>query len=118
MSSGLCLGSAGVMMETPPAWVPPVRLHPRRLLLSVLPAAILAVAAFVVVWGDNGVLVRLQIREHLQASQADLADLETENRQLLREMQTMRHDPVVLERMVADELRWGREGDVLVQFDE
>lgn len=102
----------------PSAWVPPVRLPSRRFILAVLPAAVLGFAAFVVVWGDDGVLVRLQLREQLTSSQADLAGLETENRLLFRQMQSMQRDPVVLERMVADELLWGREGDVLVQFDE
>ncbi|MCA9489094.1 MAG: septum formation initiator family protein [Alphaproteobacteria bacterium] len=95
-----------------------MRLSPRLLLFTIVPASVLVFAAAIAVWGDNGLLVRHQLRESLASSQADLADLDAENRQLLREMRTMRQDPVVLERMVADELKWGREGDVIVQFDE
>lgn len=105
-------------MVVPPLWVPPMRLAPRFFVLSVLPAALLVLFTTVVIWGDNGVMVRHQLGVQLDAAQADLADLDGENRRLLRSMRALSADPVVLERMVADELGWSREGDVLVRFDD
>lgn len=95
-----------------------MRLSPRFLLLSLLPAALLVLVTTIVIWGDNGVMVRRQLSLQLDASQADLADLDSQNRRLLRSMRALSADPVVVERMVVDELGWAREGDVLVRFDD
>ena len=70
------------------------------------------------IWGDNGVIVRHQLDAQLDASHSELARLERANEVALRELKLMESDPVVLERMVADELGWGREDAVLVRFSE
>jgi cell division protein FtsB len=93
-----------------------MRLSPRFLLLSLLPAVVLVTMTAIAIWGENGLLVRHQLTQQVASAQADLADLDSANRRLLREIHTMDADPVVVERMVADELAWGREGDTLVRF--
>ena len=96
----------------------PMKLNSPRLLLSVLPALLLAAVGTSVIWGDNGVIVRHQLDAQLDASHSELARLERANEVALRELKLMESDPVVLERMVADELGWGREDAVLVRFSE
>lgn len=91
---------------------------PLRLIFNVLPAVLIIGSFVYVVWGDNGVLVRHQLSQQLDQAQDDLARLDGENRRLLRDMRAMHEDPVVVERLVADELGWGRDGDVIVRFDD
>lgn len=90
----------------------------RRLLFAVLPALVLAAAASSVVWGDNGLLVRHQIEGQAQDAQRELARLDRENERLLKDLRSMDQDPIVRERLVADELQWGRPDAVLVRFDD
>ncbi len=93
-----------------------MRLSP-RLLPSILMALALVVACVVVVWGGDGLLARQQLRASLERSQAELARLDAANRRLLLELRAMERDPVVVERTVADELKWARPGDRIVQFE-
>ncbi|MCB9674599.1 MAG: hypothetical protein H6737_05740 [Alphaproteobacteria bacterium] len=95
-----------------------MRIQSPRLLLTVLPALLLAAVAASVIWGDNGLLVRHQLDAQLRDAQADLAHLERANERSLRDLRMMESDPVVLERLVADELNWGREDAILVRFSE
>lgn len=85
--------------------------------MTILPAALLAAVASTVIWGENGLLVRHQLVAQHQEAQLELARLDRANERLLRDLRAMERDPVVLERLVADELHWGRPGDVLVRFD-
>lgn len=89
----------------------------RRLVLSVIPAALLAVLASSVVWGENGLLVRHQLDGQVRDAQIELSRLDRENERLLRELRAMEHDPVVRERLVADELGWGHPDATLVRFE-
>jgi len=95
-----------------------MRFSSPRLLLSVLPALLLVAVATSVTWGDNGLLQRHQLDAQLQTSQSELVRLERDNERILREIKAMENDPVVLERIVADELGWGTEGATLVRFAE
>lgn len=89
----------------------------RRLLLSFLPALVLLAAASAVIWGENGLLVRHAVEGQAREAQRELARLDRENEALLRDLRAMDRDPVVRERMVADELQWGRRDAVLVRFE-
>ncbi|MEZ4318858.1 MAG: septum formation initiator family protein [Myxococcota bacterium] len=89
-----------------------------RLLLTVLPALLLAAVAASAIWGDNGLLVRHQLDAQLDDAQAELAQLERENERALRDLKMLDSDPIVLERLVADELSWGRDDATLIRFDE
>ena len=89
-----------------------------RVLLVVVPLAITVTVVVSTIWSDHGLLARHQLQVELVHAQAELAEVERENQRLLREIRVMERDPVVLERLVADELRWGREGDVIYDFGE
>jgi cell division protein FtsB len=70
------------------------------------------------VWGESGLLARHRLQHRLDHANAELAAIERENQQLLRNLRLMDQDPIVLERMVAEELGWGRDGATLYRFDD
>jgi len=79
---------------------------------------VVALVVLSTVWGEHGLVRRYQLQRQLEQANERLATTERENQRLLRELSTMDEDPVVLERIVADELAWGREGSVLYRFEE
>ncbi len=89
----------------------------QRVALAILPAMIIASIALFAVWGDNGLFARHRLKGEMRAANAELATIERENQALLRELHLADQDPVVLERMVAEELGWGREGSTIYRFD-
>ena len=90
----------------------------QRIVFAVLPALVILTVVASAVWGDNGLVVRHQMKKDLRAANADLAQIERENQRLLRELTISDRDPVVLERMVADELGWGHGDATLYRFDD
>jgi cell division protein FtsB len=84
---------------------------------AAVPALALVIVATSAVWGANGLLEWQRLESVRVDASVDLATLERHNQRLLREMRLMDSDPVVLERLVAEELGWGREGTTLVRFD-
>lgn len=89
----------------------------QRTLLALLPAVVLASIAASAVWGESGLLARHGLRQRLDRANADLATLDRENQRLVREIKGIDEDPLVLERLVAEELGWAREGTTLYRFD-
>jgi cell division protein FtsB len=89
-----------------------------RLLLTLIPAVIIVSVALSAVWGNNGLVTRAKLRGELDHAAARLATVDRENQRLLRELQLMEQDPQVLERVVAEELSWGRQGATIYRFDD
>ena len=90
----------------------------QRLALAVLPAMIIGSIALFAIWGDNGLFARHRLAADMRSANAELASLERENQALVRDLHIADQDPVVLERMVAEELGWGREGSVIYRFED
>ncbi len=88
----------------------------QRALLALLPALVIASLAASAIWGESGLLARHELRGRLDKANAELAATERENQRLLRELRVMETDPVLMERMVAEELSWAREGDTIYRF--
>jgi cell division protein FtsB len=89
-----------------------------RLLLTLIPAMLIASVALSTIWGNNGLIARHQLEQQLQADTRDLASIDRENQRLLTEIGRMDRDPQVLERVVAEELSYGRKGAVIYRFDD
>lgn len=89
-----------------------------RVLLALLPAIVMASVGASTIWGESGLLARRQLERELVEANAELAAIERDNQRLLRELRLMDEDPVVLERMVAEELGWGAEGATIIRFVE
>lgn len=88
----------------------------RRLLFAGLPTLLIATVAVTTIWGEHGLLQRHALERRLEAANVELATVERENQRLLRELSLMERDPVVLERVVAEELGRAREGSTLYRF--
>jgi cell division protein FtsB len=89
----------------------------KRIVLSVMPALILASIVASTVWGDNGLRARASLRRELVEANEHLAALDKENAQLLRDLSMLEKDPYVLERAVAEEISYGRPGTTIYRFD-
>lgn len=63
-------------------------------------------------------LARERLVERLSASNDELARIERENQLLLWNLRRMEQDRAVLERLVAEEIGWAREGTLIVRFDK
>jgi cell division protein FtsB len=87
-----------------------------RVLLAVLPALVLVVIGASAIWGESGLLARNKLQQRLEDANEDLAALERENQRLVRELQVLERDPLALERVIAEELEWAREGTVIYRF--
>jgi hypothetical protein len=85
--------------------------------LAILPALVIGSVAVSAIWGDNGLGTRHKLKAELAEANHQLADLERDNQQRLRDLRLMDEDPLVLERLVADELAWGQLGVVLYRFN-
>lgn len=90
----------------------------QRVLLAVAPTLLISALLVTLMWGEDGLGVRRELRGDLSSAKAELAKLERENQRLLRGLKLMEEDPVVLERMVAEELSWAAEGSTLYRFEE
>ena len=90
----------------------------QRLALALLPALIISSIALFAVWGDNGLFARHRLKGDLRSANAGLASIERRNQGMLRELHAADQDPIVLERMVAEELGWGREGTTIYRFED
>lgn len=88
-----------------------------RLILTVIPAMLIAGIAASTVWGHNGILARRQLERDVDRAGDHLATVERDNQRLLRDLTLMDSDPVVLERTVAEELMMARDGATIYQFD-
>jgi cell division protein FtsB len=97
---------------------PPIRtplLH--RVLLTLLPATLLVGVVVSAIWGDSGLLARRALQSRLHEANARVAELDRDNQRILHLLSSMDRDPLVLERMVADELGWAREGATVYRFE-
>ena len=107
-------------MSTPPPdekgfVAPPIV---QRLLLALLPTVLILSVAVSTVWGDNGLKRRHELRRELRHKTTELATIERENQRMLRQLDLMAEDPIVLERMVVEELGWARPGTVVYTFEQ
>ncbi len=88
-----------------------------RALLALLPALLLVAVAVAAIWGENGVFARFQLQRDLARETDELAALDRENAQLLRDIQQLGDDPLLVERAVAEEIGWARPGTTIYRFD-
>lgn len=88
-----------------------------RALLALLPALLLVAVAVAAIWGDNGVFARFELQRDLARETDELAALDRQNAQLLRDIQQLGDDPLLVERAVAEEIGWARPGTTIYRFD-
>jgi cell division protein FtsB len=87
-------------------------------LLAVLPAFVIGAVVLSAIWGDNGLIRRLELREELERANVELRQTQRDNTRLLRELRLLEDDPIATERVIAEELEWATDGTTLYRFDE
>ena len=81
---------------------------------GLLTVAVLVLAVF----NDKGVLqVRAQSKK-LAVVETDLAQIDAENKQLTKEIQGLRTDPAMIEKLAREELKLVRPGEVVLVTPE
>ena len=93
-----------------------MRVGMQRLLFSILPALILVALGTAIVFGHNGLMNQWNLQSEMRAANVELAGVERENHALLREIRLMERDEIVVERVLAEQLDWAREGSVIYRF--
>lgn len=89
----------------------------RAILYQVVPTLVLFGLAAYTVWGEHGYLAWSERDREADAARAELARIERENDRLLLRVREMQDDPLVLERLAADELGLVRPGGRLYVFE-
>ena len=69
-----------------------------------------------IIWGDNGLLRQHELRHELSEANEDLRELQRANQSLLRYLRAMEQDPVVMERVAAEELGMSTSGARIYRF--
>lgn len=88
-----------------------------RHLQSLLFAAILVGGGLFTLFGRGGVARRDALQADLAVSRDELAAIERDNQRLILELSALERDPVVVERAVADEIEYAREGATIYRFE-
>lgn len=95
-------------------------LHPpliHRILLAALPAFVLGAIVLISIWGDNGLIRRMELSEELRGANAELGRTQRENQRMIRQLKVLEQDPVAAERAVAEDLEWAIEDTTIYRFE-
>ncbi|MEZ4236563.1 MAG: septum formation initiator family protein [Myxococcota bacterium] len=90
----------------------------QRVLLALLPAALLAAIGASAIWGDSGVIARYELSQRLESAQAELAGVERDNQRLYRDLELLERDRTAVERAIGEGLGWAPEGTTVYRFGE
>lgn len=87
-----------------------------RILLAVLPAFVIGAVVLSAIWGENGLVRRMELTEELREANAELEAVDLENQRMQRELRLLDEDRVTAERAVASELERGVPGTTIYRF--
>ena len=102
----------------------------RRLAGVAGPAALLGLVVFSMIWGNNGVIARNQLRQLAEQSAVEKSREDLKYQKMIRDIEltgselaadgsgSVGVDPVIIERLAAEELHWGKPGTVLYRFED
>ena len=88
----------------------------QRVVMAVLPAILILGIGLSSVFGEAGAVRRQAVRANLVQANDDLASLERDNQRMLLDLSALRRDPVAVERAIADEISYARDGAVIYRF--
>jgi cell division protein FtsB len=89
----------------------------RRLVWNVLP--VLGVIGFMqmALLGDDGLLKRHQVKQHLYSTQAKVGQVQKFNAKLAAQVRMLRTNPAFVERAAGERLLLAREGGTIYRFE-
>ncbi|MBA2320495.1 MAG: septum formation initiator family protein [Deltaproteobacteria bacterium] len=89
-----------------------------RVMVAFVPAILLLLVASAAVWGETGIVARQQLADRLKSETEALAAIDRENARLLRELDLLGSDPLLVERAAAEEIGWARKGTTIYRFED
>lgn len=89
----------------------------RRLLWNLLPAALIVVSVWAVVFGDEGLLIRSGLKARLHNMEQRVDSIEAENQLMKAEIRRLQTDPVELRRAAAASLLAAEPGSTLYRLE-
>jgi cell division protein FtsB len=90
----------------------------RRLLLTLLPAAVVVGLVHATIMGESGLLRRHRMQADLERVQRKLATTQAENARLIREVRQLQNDEDTVRRAAAEELLLVPPGSIVYRFEE
>ncbi len=75
-----------------------------------------ACIAMVTVFGENGILKVLAQRNYLSDLQDTTANIRQENRQFSRQVEGLKNDPRVIEKIAREKLGMAKKGEIIFSF--
>lgn len=88
----------------------------RRVLWSLVPAALIVGAVSGVVFGDEGLLARHALKQRLYRMDDRVEQIKAENEVLREQIQSLRSDPVAVRRASAEQLLAAPAGSTIYRF--
>jgi cell division protein FtsB len=89
----------------------------RRVVWNILPVSLVLGAVGVFFAGEDGFIERAQIKQHLYATQANVAEAQRENEVLRSRIRLLRNDRRFVIRAAAERLLMAEEGSTIYRFD-
>lgn len=96
-----------------PSLIKTNNLSPGEKAAAVFVGVMVAVMLILGVFGNNGLITYLQLKEKHQEMQAGVEKLEEENKNLTEEIGRLRNDPATIEHIARDELGLVKPGEIL-----
>ena len=88
----------------------------RRVVWNILPVSLVLGVVGVFFAGDDGFIERAQIKQHLYATQANVAEAQLENEVLRNRIRLLRNDRRFVKRAAAEQLLMADEGSTIYRF--
>ena len=89
----------------------------RRLVWNVLPVVLVIGFMQMALLGDDGLLKRHQVKQHLYATQAKVGQMERLNAGLAARVRMLRTNPTFVERTAGERLLLAKEGSTIYRFE-
>jgi cell division protein FtsB len=88
----------------------------RRLVWNVFPAALVVVALWMALAGEDGLLRRHELKHQLAATKTRTERVKQENQSLRRQIRSLRHDEAVIQRASAETLLTAQPGSTIYRL--
>ena len=88
----------------------------RRVVWNILPVSLVLGAVSVFFAGEDGFIERAQIKQHLYATQANVAETQIENQVLRNRIRLLRNDRRFVKRAAAEQLLMAEQGTTIYRF--
>lgn len=90
----------------------------QRITFRIVPTMIVVGLVGATIFGRSGLLDLWRLEAQTEAARGEWGEIQRRNTRRLLELRHLEEDPINLERLVAEELRWVPENAELYEFDD